>query len=273
MRTRRQPAVRALGRWRGADGHRLARGAASGGSVVEKNWVPWALNGSLYMSYSLDPHIVLRVPCRAPRPHAPARARRAGHRRRTSHAMARVAGRGKSAEDAAAEDGGAAARGGVAACAAAAPAVRIDATRLAAHEATQRRRGGRSVLIASPRTPSTRRRRLRHRFASPFALGRHAAAVAPNRRPRDGAPPGGSSTTRRTRRGSARAPRRCPTPTQHSGARRRRRPRACRRRAAPVSRGSAPRARRGARGADRRRTTRTGRRRGECDELRAGLAR
>ena len=37
-------------------------GAAGRRSVVEKNWVPWALNGSLYMSYSLDPHIVLRVP-------------------------------------------------------------------------------------------------------------------------------------------------------------------------------------------------------------------
>ena len=37
-------------------------GAAGRRSVVEKNWQPWALNGSLYMSYSLDPHIVLRVP-------------------------------------------------------------------------------------------------------------------------------------------------------------------------------------------------------------------
>ena len=31
-------------------------------SDVEKNWVPWVHNGSLMLSYSVDPHIVLRVP-------------------------------------------------------------------------------------------------------------------------------------------------------------------------------------------------------------------
>ena len=31
-------------------------------SDVEKNWVPWVHNDSLMLSYSVDPHIVLRVP-------------------------------------------------------------------------------------------------------------------------------------------------------------------------------------------------------------------
>ena len=31
-------------------------------SDIEKNWVPFEYNGTLYVSYSLDPHVVLRLP-------------------------------------------------------------------------------------------------------------------------------------------------------------------------------------------------------------------
>ena len=34
-------------------------------SDVEKNWVPFEHNRSLHLAYSLDPHVVLRVPPRA----------------------------------------------------------------------------------------------------------------------------------------------------------------------------------------------------------------
>ena len=38
---------------------------AGGISDVEKNWVPWSQNGSLLLSYSLEPHVVLVVPAAA----------------------------------------------------------------------------------------------------------------------------------------------------------------------------------------------------------------
>ena len=41
---------------------RAALAIAGASSDVEKNWVPFEINGTLYFSYSLDPHMVLRVP-------------------------------------------------------------------------------------------------------------------------------------------------------------------------------------------------------------------
>ena len=141
-------------------------GAAGRRSVVEKNWVPWALNGSLYMSYSLDPHIVLRVPL--PPASAAASAAPATVDVTLTHAtrFARPPAENAAAEAAAAA-GRPELRGGT-------PAVRIDRSTFLAFLHSVQRRGGRSVYRVAAYTFDAAPPFAVTAISPPFALGRHA---------------------------------------------------------------------------------------------------
>ena len=138
---------------------------APGGGEVEKNWVGWEHNNSLMLSYSIDPHIVLRVPTPADGADAPS-----GGARGVWLDVAHATRLRRDASDPARRDGAPLLRGGT-------PAVRLDDARYLAIMHSISRRGSASVYRAAAYTFASRPPFELLEVSPPFALAHLAYPV------------------------------------------------------------------------------------------------